>query len=143
MTTKFLDDGTIVAIATPPGEGGVGVVRLSGPNAVVICDVIFRSKCGRPASTQKSHTVRFGWAVEGKGSGKESLIDEALLLIMRSPKSYTGEDVAEISAHGGNALLKRIVAEAVRAGARLAEKGEFTKRAFLNGRIDLTHSSKR
>ncbi len=131
-----LDDDTIVAVSTPPGEGGLGVVRLSGPQAIAVADRIFDARDGQPLRTQKSQTVRYGHVVS-KDLSTPALIDEALVLVMRAPKSYTREDVVEISAHGGTAVLQAIVGLALKEGARLAEPGEFTKRAFLNGRIDL------
>ena len=136
MSRKNLPDDTIVAIATPPGEGGIGVVRLSGERALAVADILFRTRSGKAVSSQKNFTARYGKVVERLPEG-EKAVDEALLLVMRGPKSYTGEDTAEISAHGGPAVLQAIVRLALDAGARLAEPGEFTKRAFLNGRIDL------
>ena len=124
---------TIVAISTSPGEGGVGIVRLSGERALAVAERLFRAKNGKSVDSQKSFSARYGRVADGSGK----TIDEALLLIMRGPKSFTGEDVAEISVHGGQAVLQRVVRLALSAGARLAEPGEFTKRAFLNGRIDL------
>ncbi|OGW92022.1 MAG: tRNA uridine-5-carboxymethylaminomethyl(34) synthesis GTPase MnmE [Omnitrophica bacterium RIFCSPHIGHO2_02_FULL_63_14] len=123
-----MDSDTIAAVSTPRGEGGIGIVRLSGPRAVAIADAVFRSRKGTPVSRQKSFTVQYG-RVEG--------VDEVLTLLMRAPKSYTCEDMVEISAHGGPRILDRILALAFANGARPAERGEFTKRAFLNGRIDL------
>lgn len=133
MALHAFDSDTIVAISTPVGEGGIGVVRLSGSNAVQIADQIFKAKNGKSAATQKSFIARYGLAVDSDGRA----LDEAILLLMREPKSYTREDVVEISAHGGRAALQSILAAALKAGARLAQEGEFTKRAFLSGRIDL------
>ena len=135
MAIKEFQEDTIVAVSTPPGEGGIGVVRLSGKEAVAVVDVIFRSKAGRRVRDQKSFTVQYGHAVCGS-----SVIDEVLVLLMRAPKSYTCEDIVEISAHGGRAVMAAIVEAALKAGARLAAPGEFTKRAFLNGRIDLVQA---
>lgn len=134
---KEFDQDTIAAISTPLGEGGLGVVRLSGKDAIAIADKIFVSKKGMPAREQKSFAAQVGHIVSNREGGKSQIIDEALLLLMRGPKSYTCEDVVEISAHGGTAVLQTILSLAIQAGARLAGKGEFTKRAFLNGRIDL------
>src|SRR3990167_3818221 len=125
-------DDTIVAISTPVGQGGIGVVRLSGNDALAIADKMFVARDKQEPSRMKSFTVHYGDVIRG-----EEIIDEALLLLMRAPKSYTREDVVEISAHGGTAVLKRILDLAIRHGARLAARGEFTKRAFLNGRLDL------
>lgn len=134
--TRAFDDDTIVAVSTPPGEGGLGVVRLSGPQAIAVADRIFRARDGRSIRIQKSQTVRYGHVVS-KESATPALIDEVLVLVMRGPKSYTREDVVEVSAHGGTAVLQAIVGLALKEGARMATPGEFTKRAFLNGRIDL------
>ncbi len=132
MRSKASDKDTIVALSTPPGEGGLGVVRLSGPRAVEIADKIFSAASGLKVRDQKSFTSSYGRILfEGK------TVDEALLLLMRTPKSYTREDVVEISSHGSAAVLGAVIQAALRAGARMAEPGEFTKRAFLNGRIDL------
>ncbi len=129
---KEFDQDTIVAISTALGEGGVGVVRLSGGKAIEIADKIFKAKSKKPVSLQKTFTAQYGHV-----AAEEKIIDEVLVLLMRAPKSYTCEDVVEISAHGGPAVLKSILNLALQHGARLAQKGEFTKRAFLNGRIDL------
>lgn len=126
---------TIVAVATALGQGGVGIVRLSGPAAVEIADRMFVSKKGKKPSEFKSFMVHYGEVRRGA-----QMIDEALLTVMRAPRSYTKEDVVEISAHGGITALKAVVKEALDYGARLAEPGEFTKRAFLNGRMDLTQA---
>ncbi len=127
---------TIVALSTPPGEGGLGVIRLSGKDAIRVADQIFKSKSGVKIREQKSFTASLGHVVSKKGK-EEKILDEAILLLMRSPKSYTREDVVEISTHGSVAVLNAVVRSALEAGARSAEPGEFTKRAFLNGRIDL------
>ena len=126
------DKDTIVALSTPPGEGGLGVVRLSGPRALEIAEKIFTARSGLKVRDQKSFTASYGQVIlEGKA------VDEALLLLMRAPKSYTRENVVEISSHGSMAVLSAVIRAALQAGARMAEPGEFTKRAFLNGRIDL------
>lgn len=127
------DQDTIAAIATPPGEGGIGIVRLSGKDAIAIAGRLFVSKSGEPAANQNSFTARYGRIVSEAGD----TVDEGLLLLMRAPGSYTGEDVAEIQVHGSQAVLSEALALALRHGARLAGHGEFTKRAFLNGRMDL------
>src|SRR5947209_17300206 len=128
---------TIVAIATPLGEGGIGVVRLSGPEALSIGGRLFQSVSGADPLQFRSHTVHLGRAVEPE-SGET--IDTALFTPFRAPRSYTGEDVVEISGHGSNRALMRLVQVAQRLGARLAEPGEFTRRAFLNGRMDLAEA---
>ncbi len=130
---------TIVAISTPIGEGGIGIVRLSGKKALSIADKIFVSKDGRKPSSFKTYTLHYGHIVKSQIQNKE-IIDEVLLTVMRAPKSYTKEDVVEINCHGGIVPLRKTLEEVVRLGARPAEPGEFTKRAFLNGRIDLAQA---
>lgn len=129
MTTST---DTIVAIATAPGEGSICIVRCSGPDAIEIASRVFVCAAGGDLRGTPSHTVNYGHVRSGS-----STVDEALCLIMRAPKSYTAEDVVEIQGHGGSVCGRRILRACVEAGARMAEPGEFTKRAFLNGRIDL------
>ena len=132
-------DDTIAAISTPIGEGGIGIVRLSGRDSLKFADKIFISKDGKKPSGFKTYTVHYGHIVEkSKGkSQKAKVIDEVILTVMRAPRSYTKEDVVEINCHSGIAPLKKILDLCLINGARLAEPGEFTKRAFLNGRIDI------
>ncbi len=125
---------TIAAISTPPGQGGLGIVRVSGPDALNIADKLFRSKGGVP-SCLPSHTVHYG-RVEAEGQ----IIDNVLLVIMRGPQTYTGDDTVEISCHGGRIVLHKTLAAAIHAGARPANPGEFTMRAFLNGKMDLSQA---
>ena len=125
---------TIAAIATPPGPGGVGIVRVSGPRAWQIADGIFQSL--EKPSAAKGGTFLHGKVIAADGAE----IDEALCLIFRAPKSYTGEDTIEIQGHGGPVVLKKILRRCLDAGARMAEPGEFTKRAFLNGKLDLVQA---
>lgn len=132
----MLED-TIAAIATPPGEGGIGIVRVSGPEAVRIGDKVFRPRKGRPLKETETHRLRLGWAVEPE-SGE--ILDEVLAVVMRAPRSYTAEDVVELHCHGGPLACGRVLQAVLRAGARLAEPGEFTRRAFLNGRLDLAQA---
>ncbi len=139
MALRETDHDTIAAIATAPGEGGIGIVRLSGRAAITIAGKIFRPKNGSDTASQKTYTARYGHVVS-RTKGSERIVDEGVLLIMRAPKSYTAEDVAEIQVHGGTAVLEEVLASAVREGARLAGPGEFTKRAFLNGRLDLVQA---
>jgi tRNA modification GTPase len=128
-------DDTIVAIATPLGVGGVGIVRLSGPQAVAIVEGFFRPTGGEGLAHSQSHLLRHGWVLrQGRA------VDEALAVVMRAPHSYTREDVVEVHCHGGVLVLRTVLELAQAAGARLAEPGEFTLRAFLNGRIDLTQA---
>jgi tRNA modification GTPase len=136
LSTGF-DTDTIVAIATPLGEGGIGVVRLSGPAALSIGARLFRGAVDADPEQFASHTVHLGRAVEPE-SGET--IDTALFTPFRAPHSYTGEEVVEISGHGSPRALLRLVEAAQRLGARLAEPGEFTRRAFLNGRMDLAEA---
>lgn len=131
MPRSSLDD-TIVAIATPPGEGALGIVRLSGAQALAIADRLFCARRKTRPSRAPTHTVHYGHIVDG-----ETVVDEVLLTVLRAPKTYTREDMVEITGHGGMLALRRILELALAAGARLAEPGEFTKRAFLNGRLDL------
>ena len=126
---------TIAAISTPPGEGGIGIVRLSGPRAFPIAFQLFRPPLN-PADVE-SHRIKIGKAVQA-GSGE--VVDEVVLLPMRGPHSYTAEDTVEFHCHGGRMPLSLLLRETLALGARLAEPGEFTKRAFLNGRIDLTQA---
>jgi tRNA modification GTPase len=132
---------TICAIATPLGIGAVGIVRLSGPDALSIIGRIFSTQRngGAPSTleTTASHTVHHGWMID-PASGEA--IDEVLVTLMRAPRSYTREETVEISGHGGPTVLAQILELCLTAGARLAEPGEFTKRAFLNGRLDLTQA---
>ncbi len=128
------NNDTIAAVSTPPGEGGIGIVRMSGKDSLTIADRIFTSSGGRRPSSCASHTVHHGH-VKMPGSGE--MVDEILLAVMRAPKTYTGEDVAEMNCHGGIMSVKKVLQLCIREGARLAEPGEFTRRAFLNGRIDL------
>jgi tRNA modification GTPase len=130
---KWNSEDTIAAIATPLGIGGVGIVRLSGDKAVSIVDPIFRPAAGDSLASAESHRMLYGWIATEDGP-----IDEVLVVAMRAPRSYTREDVVEIHCHGGPLVLQTVLELVCRAGARLAEPGEFTLRAFFNGRIDLT-----
>ncbi len=125
---------TIAAIATAPGVGAIGVIRLSGSEAITIADAIFK---GKKLSAQASHTIHFGKIISPQ-DGTE--VDEVVVSLYRGPKSYTGEDVVEISGHGSPYVLQRILDACTRAGARLAQAGEFTQRAFLNGKMDLAQA---
>ena len=126
---------TIAAIATAPGEGGIGVVRISGDGAERVLKAVFRP-AGALREAMPSHRMIYGAAVDASGEK----IDECLAVLMRAPRSYTREDVAEIQTHGGYLCARRTLAACLAAGARLAEPGEFTRRAFLNGRIDLSQA---
>ncbi|MEO6872551.1 MAG: tRNA uridine-5-carboxymethylaminomethyl(34) synthesis GTPase MnmE, partial [Chthoniobacterales bacterium] len=124
---------TIAAVSTPPGEGAIALVRLAGTEAVAIADRIFRGK--QKPSEMASHVQQFGEIVEG-----ERVIDQVMLSVHRAPASYTGEDVVEISCHGGVLVTARVWETCLQAGARAARGGEFTERAFLNGKLDLTQA---
>lgn len=157
MKNSNLDD-IIAAVSTPIGEGGIGIVRLSGKDSLKIADKIFLSKDSKKPSSFKTYTVHYGHIVENlhgrtrapehqstpyhKGTGQASkkgrkVIDEAILTVMKAPRSYTKEDIVEINCHSGIVPLKKTLDLCLVSGARLAEPGEFTKRAFLNGRIDI------
>ncbi len=133
---KFHLDDTICAIATPVGEGGLGVVRLSGEKSRAIASRVFRSPGGKSLFDFRSHTVHYGHVCDQQGK----ILDEVLITFFKAPHSYTKEEMVEISTHGGMRILRSVLNVLVECGARLAEPGEFTKRAFLNGRLDLTQA---
>lgn len=126
---------TIAAISTAASNSGISIVRISGEDALSIIDKIYRGKCGKLISAQKSHTVHYGFIVD-----EDKVIDEVLIIILKGPHSYTGEDTVEIDCHGGIYVTRRILNTVLKNGARPAEPGEFSKRAFLNGRIDLSQA---
>lgn len=128
---------TIAAISTPLGEGGIGIVRISGEKSLEILEKVFRTSRPRNWRTVQSHTIHYGHVVEQK-SGE--VVDEVLVSVMRGPRTFTAEDVVEINCHGGIVPLQKTLELVLQEGARLAEPGEFTKRAFLNGRIDLSQA---
>lgn len=128
---------TICAIATPIGEGGVAIIRISGEKALEIADKIFIGKNKKDIKEMKTYTMRYGVIVD---LDTEEVIDDVILSYMKAPRSYTGENVIEVNCHGGVVATNRVLNQIVKAGARLAEPGEFTKRAFLNGRIDLSQA---
>ena len=132
MITKEFD--TIAAISTPLGEGAIGIVRLSGTDSFAIAQKIFK---GKDLNSVASHTLNYGHIVD---PDKNEILDEVMVGAMRSPKTFTREDIIEINTHGGIAVTNEILQLVIREGARLAEPGEFTKRAFLNGRVDLTQA---
>lgn len=125
---------TIAAISTALGEGAIGIVRLSGPEAIEYANRIFK---GRDLTKMDSHTIHYGHIIDFK---TEVIIDEVMVSIMRAPRSFTMEDIVEINCHGGIIAVQRVLEMVLKTGARLAEPGEFTKRAFLNGRIDLSQA---
>lgn len=126
---------TIAAIATAMTSSGIGIIRISGDDALKITEQIFKAKSGKKVTEMPTHTIHYGFICDG-----EETIDEVMLLIMKGPKSYTREDTIEIDCHGGVYVMKKILETVIKYGARPAEPGEFTKRAFLNGRIDLTQA---
>lgn len=129
------DLSAIAAISTPLGTGGVGIIRISGKNATEIADRIFVSVNGKKLSSSKGYRAYFGRIFDGK-----TAVDEVVCLVFRAPHSYTGEDVVEINCHGGVVLLKKILRLVLQNGAQAAAPGEFTKRAFLNGKLDLSEA---
>lgn len=130
-----MNTDTIAAISTGMSSSGIGIVRISGENAFEIADKMYCTKLKKRLSDMPSHTIQYGFIADG-----EEVIDEVLVMLMRAPRSFTAEDTVEINCHGGIYAMKRILELAVKSGARLAEPGEFTKRAFLNGRIDLSQA---
>lgn len=126
---------TIAAIATGMTNSGIGIVRISGPEAVSIVDQVFTMKNGKRICEMDTHTIHYGFIKD-----QNEIIDEVMVLIMRGPKSYTREDIIEIDCHGGIYVVRKILETVIKYGARPAEPGEFTKRAFLNGRIDLSQA---
>ncbi|ABB15607.1 tRNA uridine-5-carboxymethylaminomethyl(34) synthesis GTPase MnmE [Carboxydothermus hydrogenoformans] len=130
-------EDTIAAISTPLGEGGIGIVRVSGPGAIEAVKNVFIPRQSKDLSKVPSFTLHYGKIVD-PADGK--IVDEVLVSVMRAPKSYTGEDVVEINCHGGIVAVEKVLELILKQGIRLAEPGEFTKRAFLNGRIDLSQA---
>lgn len=138
---------TIAAIATGVGESGIGIVRISGKDALKVVDKIFLSKDSKKPSEFKTYTTHYGWVVDLKDETTRQrdnettkIVDEVILTVMRTPRSYTKEDIVEINCHGGIVALRAALDLVLKNGCRLAEPGEFTQRAFLNGRIDLTQA---
>ena len=128
---------TIAAIATALSDSGIGIIRISGDDAIYIVDSIFRSPSGKRILTKvQSHTIHYGYIVDSD----ENVIDEVMVAVMKAPKSYTTEDTVEINCHGGVLVVQKVLQTVLENGARIAEPGEFTKRAFLNGRIDLSQA---
>ncbi len=130
-----LHNTTIAAIATAMSDAGIGIVRMSGPDAFAIADRVYRGKKEKRLSEQQTHTIHYGYIMD-----KNDRIDEVLVMLMQGPRSYTGEDTVEIDCHGGVYVVKRILELLIENGARPAEPGEFTKRAFLNGKMDLSQA---
>jgi tRNA modification GTPase len=128
-----INNDTIVALATPQGMGAIGVIRLSGQDAITIADSVFK---GKALATQKSHSIHYGHIIDDTGKA----IDEVMVALFKAPKSFTTEDVVEISCHGSSYIQEQIIRLLIQQGARAAKPGEFTLRAFLNGRIDLSQA---
>ena len=128
---------TICAIATPIGEGGISIIRISGNNALDMASSIFRPKNKQDIKNMKTYTMRYGNVINAENN---EIVDDVILSYMKGPYSYTGENVVEINCHGGVVATNRVLNEIVKSGARLAEPGEFTKRAFLNGKLDLSQA---
>lgn len=128
-----MSERTIAAIATPLGEGGIGVIRISGDKAIAVAEKCFKAFSGVKLSSLKGYEAAYGQLLD-----KETVLDDGIALIFKAPKSYTGEDVVELSVHGGRLVLKSVLRAVLACGADLADAGEFTKRAFLNGKLDLT-----
>ena len=133
---NVLSDDVIAAISTPVGNGGIGIVRLSGAESLQVADRVFTSPSGKSVTSFPSHTIHYGHVVGGDGA----VIDEVMLTVMRAPKTYTREEIVEINCHGGNVVVGMVLQAVIDAGARLADPGEFTQRAFVNGRIDLSQA---
>ena len=136
MQQITLEFDTIAAISTPPGEGAISIVRLSGDEAIAIADKVYHSG-SKQLMNVPTHTIHYGHILDPKD---DSLLDEVMVSVMRSPKTFTREDVVEINCHGGIVVVNQLLQLLLREGARLAEPGEFTKRAFLNGRMDLSQA---
>jgi tRNA modification GTPase len=134
-TSAILNKDTITALSTPPGVGAIAVIRLSGVDTLKICESIFIPNKKTKLSEQKTHTIHLGKIMDG-----DIVLDEILLSIFKTPHSYTGEDVAEISCHGSGFIQQQILQLLIRKGARMANAGEFTMRAFLNGKFDLSQA---
>lgn len=131
----IVENDTIAAISTALGPAGISIIRLSGPSAFSICEMIFRPYSGKPFRKEEDRKLRMGHILN-----QGEIVDEVLVSFFIGPNSYTGEDLVEINAHGGRVAVRRILSLLLQKGARLADPGEFTKRAFLNGRIDLTQA---
>ena len=131
----MISQETIVALASPSGAGAIAVIRLSGTGALTIAEQVFQSVSEKSLSKQKTHTIHLGHIVD-----EEKVLDQVLLSIFKNPHSYTGEDVIEISCHGSTYIQQQIIQLLLRKGCRMAKAGEFTLRAFLNGKLDLSQA---
>ena len=143
---RYHDGDTIAAISTAFAQAGIGIVRVSGRQSIGIVDSIFCARDGIKLADHLTHTIHYGWIVQPSSgtatitAGRREIIDEVLVTIMRAPRTFTREDVIEINCHGGTVALRRVLELVLDSGARIAQPGEFTRRAFLNGRIDLSQA---
>ena len=135
MKREYMLDDVIAAISTPIGTGGIGIVRMSGAGCIALADSIFIGK--KKLKEKATHTLSYGKITDGTGG---EIIDEVLVSVMKAPHTYTKEDIVEINCHGGSLVTRRVLEAVLKTGARIAQPGEFTKRSFLNGRIDLTQA---
>ena len=135
MKREYMLDDVIAAISTPIGTGGIGIVRMSGAGCIALADSIFI--CKKKLTEKATHTLSYGKITDGQGG---EVIDEVLVSVMKAPHTYTKEDIVEINCHGGSLVTRRVLEAVLKTGARIAQPGEFTKRSFLNGRIDLTQA---
>jgi hypothetical protein len=131
----MIPNETIVALATPSGAGAIAVIRISGKNSILIASLVFQSVSGKDINKQKTHTLHLGYVADGP-----KIYDQVLLSIFKNPNSYTGEDVVEISCHGSIFIQQQIIQLLLRKGCKMAQPGEFTLRAFLNGKLDLSQA---
>ena len=131
----MLNNETIIALATPNGKGAISVIRISGSNAIASTEKFFKSKNNKVLSQQSSHTVHLGYLLKNKNE-----LDEVLITLFKGPHSYTGEDTIEISCHGSSYIQKEIIDLFIENGVRVAKPGEFTLRAFINGKMDLNQA---
>ncbi|RSK29192.1 tRNA uridine-5-carboxymethylaminomethyl(34) synthesis GTPase MnmE [Bacillus sp. HMF5848] len=133
----MFEQDTIAAISTPMGEGAIAIVRMSGDGAIQIANQVFRAKSGQKVVDMESHTIHYGHIIDNRS---DEVVDEVMLTVLKGPRTFTREDVIEINCHGGLVAVNKVLQFVLANGARLAEPGEFTKRAFLNGRIDLSQA---
>jgi len=131
----MISQDTIVALATPAGAGAIAIIRVSGKDAIHICAPLFRSIRGKDLKKQKSHTIHLGHIID-----KERVLDEVLISLFKGTNSYTGEPTVEISCHGSSYIQQEIIQLLLRSGCRIANAGEFTLRAFINGKLDLSQA---
>ena len=133
MKGQPMKQDTIAAIATGMTNSGIGIVRISGEEAFSIIDKIYKSQGNKILSREKSHTIHYGHIYDG-----DEMVDEVMVSVMKEPRTYTGEDTVEINCHGGLFIVQKVLETVLKYGARMAEPGEFSKRGFLNGKMDLS-----